>query len=70
MMGKSQPRECRFGCGTMIYFDFDDRKSNGKPKPIEVGTEEEHVCPNINRKKDDFIGNDIINLEKKESSLY
>jgi hypothetical protein len=37
---------CRNGCGSMIYFNEQQKTDTGKWIPIEKDTDEPHDCPN------------------------
>lgn len=45
--GRSESRLCGNGCGTLIYWNYDDRSNkNKKPLPYEQATNTRHICRN------------------------
>lgn len=55
---------CKFGCNTMIYFRY------GFKKPFEADNDIPHECPKLQHEKNDFIGQEIMDLEQKERDRF
>lgn len=62
--------KCNNNCDTEIYFDWGVRGPSGKQIPLEVETGLPHDCPNKKDTGEKFIGNEIIDLERKESEYH
>jgi hypothetical protein len=54
-------------CGQEIYFDPNQKSSNGKWIPIDAMTNKPHDCPNSTFKTQKTIGDEIIDLDQRES---
>lgn len=62
--------KCNNGCDTEIYLDWGVRSPSGKQIPLDVETGLPHDCPNKKDTDEKFIGQEIIDLEQKESGYY
>lgn len=62
--------KCYNGCNTEIYFDVGVKGPHGKQIPLEVDTGLPHDCPNKKDTDEKFIGQEIMDLESKESGYY
>lgn len=59
--------KCNNGCNTDIYFDAGVKSPNGISIPLDEDTGIPHDCPNKKETDEKFIGQEIMDLESKES---
>lgn len=54
-------------CGEEIYFDPNQKSTNGKWIPIDAITNKPHDCPNTTFKSKKTVGDEIIELDQREN---
>jgi|SRR5215216_78757 len=49
--GRSDARPCKNSCGTLVFWNYDQRSKKKLPLPFEEATNTLHRCPNYNPPK-------------------